>query len=322
MICTPNCYKITIMNQALIVSLPFASWLTSNVQAPGVPQDIPLLDEWIALFPGLVLKPVYMAVSLLLFLFLRNHRGSDMVFMRWALVVFFTGEFFRGINNIFFAGKSDFFEIIHGLGMVGFGTLLAWALFTLFDERVLHFTPLSRSCTLQRICQVCWKFEETTCGLKRLFMFMAPCLGLITMLPLAVPLKTYQLTLNIFDTPVEYQLSPLISWMEFRVFPFLGAILLLLTPLFLAGGPDKIKRGHYPFFLGLGLMIYSLSRFFLVSSFQSDPQWTNFWEEFTELLTVLGIAVFLYIFRQTLGVRFKLKQTRANGLIQEKTGSV
>jgi hypothetical protein len=61
-----------------------------------------------------------------------------------------------------------------------------------------------------------------------------------------------------------------------------------------------MERAQRPFFLALGLLSYSLLRYFLFSSFQQMLVWSDLWEELTELITILGVYVFLRVFSKQL----------------------
>ena len=54
--------------------------------------------------------------------------------------------------------------------------------------------------------------------------------------------------------------------------------------------------------MGLGLLSFSLLRFFLQHAFGQAVVWANAWEELTELATVLTLIAILWIFRGQLGL--------------------
>ena len=53
-------------------------------------------------------------------------------------------------------------------------------------------------------------------------------------------------------------------------------------------------------------------RLFFVSTFTDNLMWFDVWEEATELLSVLGIGVVLWVFRETLRLFQNLRRRRAS----------
>ncbi|MCP4148728.1 MAG: hypothetical protein GY757_13355 [bacterium] len=258
--------------------------------------------QWLIMLTGFVVKPTYMILSLLLILLLWKQKTRPMVLIRWALVTFLAGEIFCAANYTIAAGCNETLDILHGTGMVGLGVFLPWGIFAWVDENLLHFSHDKANCSFLKLCTNCWKRETTTCGLKRLFQFTAPTLAIIALLPLTAPLKTPHYTLCVFNVETNFIFPPTLMLWELRIFPILASVSLLVSLLFLSGDRTGAKGAQVPFFIGLGFMFYSLLRFFLLYSFDGLPYWINFWEEFTELMTVSALGVFLLIFRKGLGL--------------------
>lgn len=265
--------------------------------------SISLVDQFIVGFSGLFIKPMYMTLSVLLILFLRGIKSRDIVLLRWSIILFLLGEAFCAVNYIFFSGVSDLFEILHGLGMVGLGVLLPWGMFELFDERILRVTDQNHRCAFQKMCRICWKYEDVSCGLHRLFRYLAPAFAIIALLPLTAPLRPFHIVLPVFGSKAIFQFSFIVLIFEIRIYPILAFVFMFSSIFYLRGGPSEIKKAQPLFFAGLGFWLYSLFRFIMVTGYYGLPQWMNFWEELIELITIIGMGFFFIIFRRQLGLK-------------------
>jgi rhodanese-related sulfurtransferase len=257
------------------------------------------LDQLAAPAAGFVTKPIYMIICVMVILFLRGGQGRALRLLRWSMILFLVGETICAADYVA-GGGSDILELMHGLGMVGFGALLPWGIFTWLDERVLRFSDPGARCSFQRFCGRCWKREEVSCGLQRLFLFAAPALAIIALIPLSTPVVPINVTLPVFGDDVAYVKTLVEQLVEFRLFPALALLQLLYTALRLLGGKESMERAQRPFFLALGLLSYALLRYFLFSSFQQMLVWSDLWEELTELITIIGVYVFLRVFSRQL----------------------
>lgn len=265
------------------------------------------LTQWLVVITGFFIKPAYMILAFVLILLLWKHKTRCMAKIRWAMITFFLGEAFCAANYLLTGGESELLDILHGMGMVGLGVFLPWGLFNLVDEWGLHFSENTATCSLLRLCGRCWKQHDVPCGLKRLFLFTAPTLAVIALMPLAAPLKSSHYILSVFNVETHFISSTSVLQWELRLYPILAAVLLLSSLVFLTGGRAAVKRAQVPFFIGLGFLLYSLFRFFLVSGYDGLPHWVNFWEELTELMTIIGVYVLLIVFRGRLGFSIKRK---------------
>lgn len=251
---------------------------------------------------GLILKPTYMLLSLLLIVFLRGRASRDLVLIRRGLTAFLVGEGVCALNYLAFAGGSEALEVAHGAGMVVMGALVPWGLFLLVDERVVRLADPEAHCVFQRFCEHCWKREAVSCGLLRMFRFAAPVLALVSLMPLSTPLRPVHLILPVFGTDIEWTKTLPVMLVELRLYPILAVILFLLTAWKLRGDKESIRKAEAPFFWAMGAMSFSLFRYFLLQSYRGMPVWADWWEEVTELVTIVGIALFLWIFRRQLGL--------------------
>jgi hypothetical protein len=265
-----------------------------------MPADI--YTQWLVVLTGLVVKPVYMVLSLILIILLWKQKSRAIVLIRWALVLFLLGESFCAANYLVTGGENEILEILHGLGMVGLSSFLPWGMFTLADHYILHFSEEKKNCTLLPLCGKCWKQYNVSCGLKRLFLFAAPTLAVIALIPITIPLRPINVAMMVFDVETQFNFSIGVLYWELRLYPILAFLLMISSIILLKGGRKRIQVAQAPFFVGFGFLLYSLFRFFLLYSFENFPHWANFWEEITELIMIIGLSIFFIIFRRQLGL--------------------
>jgi hypothetical protein len=243
-----------------------------------------------------------MVLALAIAILLARRREPDLVLVRRSMAAFFAGEGICALNFVFAAGSSVVLDLLHGLGMVVMGGLLPYGLFVFVDDRVVKLSDPAARCAFQRLCGRCIKQEPVPCAVKRLFLFAAPALAITSLVPLTLPLAPRSFFTTVLSSPTDYSRGLVLLLVEFRVYPLLAAAALLLATLLLLGGKASIRRARLPFFSGLGLGSYALLRFFLYEAFAARPVLADLWEETTELLAVLGVAVFLLCFRGPLGL--------------------
>jgi len=262
-----------------------------------------LLAQSLITMATLVVKPAYMLASLLLILWLRRSRERDLVLLRRAMVAFLVGEVACALAYALPASWCLPLEIVHGAGMVVMGTLLTWGIFALVDHRVLGLTDPAARCQVQRLCQRCWKREPVVCGVHRIFEFAALALVPLALMPWAAPLRPRTVDFDLFFRVVEWGrgLGQLV--VEQRLYPGLAAVLFAVTAVILLVGDSRsFRRAEAPFFAGLGLLAFATMRFVLHGAFAEMPPWADVWEELTELFTVFGLALSLWVFRTPLGL--------------------
>jgi rhodanese-related sulfurtransferase len=267
---------------------------------PRLPLDD--FQQFMEFAAGFVVKPGYMLLSLALALLLLRRRDSDLALIRWSLVSFFAGEAACYANIILAGGTSDGLELAHGLGMIGQNALLPWGLFLFFDRRALRFSADDQVCSLQRLCGRCWKRDDVSCALQRLFLFLLFGIGAFALLPLSAPLRPTAVVLPIYGHDWTHQMSLLIAFLQFRVYVAVALLLFLATLVLLLAGRAGTRRAPLPFFLGLGFLMFPLLRYFLEEAYRNMPVWAEWWEEATEFLAIFGTGFFLFVFRRPLGL--------------------
>jgi hypothetical protein len=275
-------------------------------------QPLSLLHQVVNVVSGLVIKPFYMLLSLVLILFLRRAHAMDLRLLQRSLVLFLAGELFCAVGYTPGIGGKAFIDVMHGAGMVAMGAYLSWGLFELLDSRVLRFADPEERCVMQRLCGRCFKREPVSCGVQQVFRLLAPGMAVVSLIPLCGPLEPLRVGLTVFGTRmVRVYYWPVILC-ELRLYPIAGYLLLAATGILMWGGPRSIRLARLPMFWGLGFETYALVRFFLVRAFLVDPTWADFWEESTELITVAALGLLLWVFRFQLGLQ-PIDPSRAAG---------
>jgi len=259
-------------------------------------------EQLVDTIAGLALKPFYMLLSLVIALWLRRQQARDLTLIRQGMIAFLVGESICTLNFLSAAGGSETLELLHGAGMVVMGALLPWGLFVLLDDRVLRVSDPGARCVFQRFCGHCWKREAVNCGLQRLFLFMAPALALMALMPFSTPLRPLNVIMQIFDANVVWEKGPAVLLVELRLYPTLAALHFLWTTWRLCGDKTSIERAQGPFFWGFGFASFALMRYFMFTAYRAMPPWADWWEEATEFIAVGGTAVLLWVFRRQLGL--------------------
>jgi hypothetical protein len=100
-------------------------------------QAMSQVQQWQVVLYAFGIKPLYMALSFLLIVWIWRQKAADMTALRWGLVWFWLGETACSIDYIFFARASHFWEYAHGFGMaVGF-SFIAYAALEGIDQRLI-----------------------------------------------------------------------------------------------------------------------------------------------------------------------------------------
>jgi hypothetical protein len=259
------------------------------------------LEQAVQVAAGFVLKPAYMALSLALAVLLRRRRERPLVLVRWGLLAFFVGEGACALNYLLGGPPSDALELLHGAGMVVMAALVPWGIFELLDEHVWRFTARDAPCGAIRLCRRCWKQEDVPCAMQRLFLFTIPALAVLAVLPLTSPIAPFDVTVVVFGANVDHVASEAVQRFEFRLLPVAAIVAFAVALALVARGQDGIRAARPWFFGGLGALAFALLRFLLLRAYAPMPVWSDFWEEATELVAILGVAGFLWAVWRPLG---------------------
>ncbi len=262
-----------------------------------------IVEQVAAVAAGLVVKPAYMLLALLLALALFRSPLPELALLRNGLLAFFAGELACATNYLCASCTGETLETLHGLGMLGMGALASWGLFRLVDERMIGLTSPGAGCSLRRFCRHCWKQESVPCLAQRVFRLTAPALAIVALIPFGAPLRVLGETGLVFGTPVPYSYSLPQQLLDFRLYPALAAACFGLVSVLLLGRDRRsLERVQPLVFSGCGLLSFALFRFFLFSAFRTRPVWLDFWEELTELFAIVVLAVLAWSYREGLGL--------------------
>jgi hypothetical protein len=259
------------------------------------------LRQWIVVLTAFVVKPAYLLVSLGLILVLWRRPAPDLAGLRWGLIWFWTGEMVCAVNWLVYGGLSDGLEYLHNFGMTTGFAFVSWAAMDGLDGRLIHFSAARDRCAALSLCRGCIKYADEPCGLRRIFLFTVPASAVLALLPLTAHFKLTAYSSNVLGSLVCYSHTPASQWFELRFCPALALALFLaswLVLLFKRSDPFPWSKLLYA--AGLGPLAFGTMRMALVATFSDDLMWFETWEEWTELLFVLGVAVVLWIFRHGL----------------------
>ncbi len=276
------------------------------VRASGQTADLPSrvsppFRQWVAIVTGYVIKPLYMAISLLLIIWLWRRRSPDLVALRWGMIAFLAGEGACAVNFLLFRHHSHLAEYLHSFGMVLCFGLATYALVEGIDSRFIHFTDQDRRCALIGLCGPCIKHSDVPCGLKRVFLLLIPCMMVLGLMPLVGEPQMVSYNTTIFGFPYNYSHPVLYQLFEGRFCPVYGILLLGASLLaLLLKRDDPVGLAKPLFAAGMGPIGFALLRFMIFRPYIDDLVWFQLWEEVTELLFIAGALCVLWIFRSKL----------------------
>jgi hypothetical protein len=300
--------QIVLLNVLAVAvgGVPLLLWQLPHAW-PTIPSDhlplrpMSLLAQWLAVIVGFGVKPVYMVLSLVLMIWLWRQRARDLAVLRWGLIWFWLGENACTVNFLFFSGECDFWEYLHNYGMAAGFAMMTYAFLEGFDSHVIKFSPQNERCAALSLCPACIKHTDASCGLKRLFTALIPALIVLAFIPLPAGFMLTSYTTNILGSSYKYVHLMSAQLFELRFCPALAIALLTaswLVLLFRQQEPVAISKALLA--AGIGPLSFGLLRLFLVFTFDEDLMWNETWEEITELIFVVAVAVVLWVFRERL----------------------
>jgi len=265
-------------------------------------RGLSVFEQTMQVFSGFVIKPLYMLISLLLVLILRRMKSPDMVALRWSLLFFFVGEAFCAINYIVFQDDSLLMEYLHSFGMaVAFG-FAVYAILEGIDFRVLQMSVSGKTCGAIRLCGPCSKYGEVDCKGQKVFQSIMVAFAIFALLSLPIRPNLSSYSSQIFGTIYHYTELAVFQILEARYLPIFAVLLLVMALIWMVYQREKIIPGssRILFSAGVGALGFGLFRIFLVFAFEDQLLFAAFWEETTELLTILLIGGVLWLFRRQL----------------------
>ncbi len=281
----------------------FDRWRTGDGRVVDFARrDMSRLEQWVAFLSGIgLIKPTYTLLSLVLAIVLWRSTAADLVALRWAMICFFVGENFCAVNWLVFNDTSWFSEYLHGVGMAlcfGFST---YAILEGMDQRVFMLSAPGRRCAALSLCGKCIKNADVPCGFRRAFMILIPALMAAACMPLAADHVLTSYNSEILGVSYNYTHRLVYQLFEAVYCPAVAVVLLGVSlGVLLLRKSDPLPWAKVFFAAGAGAMGFSLLRTVLAGLYSENQMWFTFWEEITELLFIIGLMVFLWIFRQGL----------------------
>jgi rhodanese-related sulfurtransferase len=260
-----------------------------------------LFHQWVAVVAGFVVKPVYMLLSLVLIVFIREQKSFDLVLLKWGLTSFLLGEVACSVNYIIFKEQSLFYEYLHSLGMVLSFSLVGMAFFEGVDRRIIGYSDRDSRCSLITLCNGCIKHKDVPCGLKNVFELLALFFIVLTMIPLSSVALPVSYNTVILGTFYNYSHAGIHQLYEIRTCPMFALVLFFLSWIALKSQWERSLLFSKIFLgFGIGHLGFSIFRLFLLSVYRNDMVWFVFWEEFTELMFMVGVGCVIWIFKDRL----------------------
>ena len=286
---------------------PYESWTsgdplpddeTARLEAMGITHTYSPFMQTLAFIAAFIAKPTYtlLSLALIILLWIKNPMAEDRYALRWGLIAFFLGENACAINYILFNEKSYIFEFLHMYGMLVAAGLIAYATLEAIDARVLRTTG-DRPCALLGLCHRCIKTTDVSCPMRQLFLVGLPALMLISLMPAGSDWHTTSYNTVILGTPYNYTHLAYQQLFECFVCPVLAIAAMAVSLLITLKHPRPTRAAKIALCVGLGPLAFGMFRTVLAGMYDHNRVWFNFWEEITELITILGIAAVLWIFR-------------------------
>lgn len=300
------CVQGGLVNWALAASDPDGAQsrpgtATASSISSAAFRPMPVSKQWVVVITAFGVKPVYLLVSFVMIVTLWRRRSPDLVALRWGLIWFWAGEQACTANYLAYGGRSDPLEYLHNFGMVAGFAFVAWAAMEGLDQRLIRFSAAKDRCAALSLCRRCIKYADEPCGLRRLFLFGIPATAVLALLPLTADFKLAAYRSDILGATVCYSHTLASQLFEIRFCPVLALGLFTASWLVLRlKREDPVPLSKLLFAVGLGPLGFSLLRLALVAIFSDDLMWFESWEEWTELLFVVGVACVLWIFRHGL----------------------
>jgi rhodanese-related sulfurtransferase len=260
----------------------------------------PLLEQWAAVLTGFVVKPFYTILSLAIAVVLWRRRSPDLTALRWAMLSFFVGENCCATNYLIYADRSVLFEFLHSYGMVLCFALTTYALFEGIDGRILKLSDADGRCGALGLCQRCIKHADVPCGLRRMFQFLIPAMMIVALAPLSAALIPVSYNTTILGSYYNYSHPVVHLVFEERYLPLVAFVLLGISLAVLRQKQDPMLWSKLFFAAGTGALGFSFLRMGLYHCYRDNLVWFATWEEITEVLFILGVALVLWTFRQAL----------------------
>lgn len=269
---------------------------------PPVEIVLPLYVQVLGAANVWFIKPTYMLMAAYILKRLWRYRKQPEIWWLWSgLFAFQFGEAACAVNYVGFAMKSVFWEMLHNAGMAVSIGFLNMAVLEIIDRRMIFQFVEGKACALMRFCKSCPVKEDMSCRFRPIFMLICLGLAFVFLIPLTKGFIVHPIKTTVFG--YEYVWDHLLQYQYFenRVCPVIGIALSLITffMLHLELNKDLFwERVLFSFAIAFGT--FGLIRFANYRINWDYPIWFDFWEESLEWITIFGLGLGLYIFREQL----------------------
>lgn len=248
-------------------------------------RNLTLPEQQAQAFAGLLVKPVYMMLSLIIILALIGQTRPQIIALHWGQITFLAGEIFCAINFYIYKHESILSEYLHSYGMVlAFG----FTSFALLEGWDMRFGSRIRS-----------RLRREAGAIIR---FIIPMLAILAFIPLLAPLQTDAYAVSILGFPYSYTRFDFYETYERRILPLIALVAFIVAYLPLLKKSELLIPHITKIFVcvGIGTLGFSFFRVALNAIFVDNLVWFEFWEETTELMFVGAIGLVLWNFKQML----------------------
>ena len=284
---------------------PFQRFRTASGRTVGFPfRETPAAEQFALVVSGFVVKPIYTLISLVLVVILWRSQSADLAALRYAMLCFFVGENCCAANFLIYAETSYLLEYLHMYGMLLCFGFTTYAVLEGIDLRILRLSDPEGKCAALGLCRPCVKYADAPCGLKRTFLLIVPACIVLACMPLSADWQAFSYNTSIYGTPYHFAHLWYQRVLETHYCSIAAIVLLTASLLILCFKRDNpLPPAKLAFAAAMGPLGFGFFRLLLATAYSRDLLWSNFWEESTELLFVVGVGIVLWIFRQGLFVK-------------------
>jgi len=280
----------------------FDRWKTASGGVLEFPfRQSSLYEQLLVVINGFVIKPIHMVLSLVLVLVLWQNKAADLAALRRGIIFLFLGESWCAINYLVFNHTCHIAEYLHSFGMVLCFGLVTYAILEGMDSRILMLSDPDKKCAAMQLCGRCIKYEDVPCGLKLTFFLIIPASIILSFMPLCADYHDTSYNTVICGTFYNYSYPVIRQQFEILYCPIAAIVMLVASLLILfLKKENPLPLAKITFAAGMGPLGFATLRMVFTATYSHNLMWSDFWEEITELLLVVGACIVLWIFRRRL----------------------
>jgi len=295
--------------------------LLSLPESHSIPQrTFSLVEQTVSAIAEYGFSNIYKLTALALIILLWRKRSPDLVALRRGLISSLLAELVKVAGTANFLGDTQGLIVgyLYGAGEAICFSLVTYALMVALDERIFKFSCKDGKCALLNLCRQCHKYSATPCNLRLLFLFTIAGAAIISLMPLTAGFMNVYYKGVVFGETEVFGMPLFQQILALRVFPIIGFIFIFISWVTLLWKKEEgITASKDLFAIGLGPVGYSLLTFMTYWGFQNSLLWAEVWEECSEVLFIMGVAVTLFVFRKTL---FGTPTKQFNGDVKSDNG--